>query len=167
YTFGRTGLRCWPIQLVEGEAQTAERERNGASRSALRARTLQVGPPQLLGSATVQGWFRGTRSRAGTLLAAADHLDDKRDRLFVFPAERPAERTILDETFKFARIALSPDGRWLGAGLIDHDFGIRVWDARTGQLAWSLPGDHVYVSFSPDSQWLLGGGPSDYRLWKT
>jgi hypothetical protein len=76
---------------------------------------------------------------------------------------------VLGTRSKFARIALSPDGRWVAAGLIGArpDLGIQVWDARTGRLEWSLACEQIYVLFSPDSAWLLGGGAADYRAWKT
>jgi WD40 repeat protein len=47
------------------------------------------------------------------------------------------------------------------------DLGIQVWDTRTGRLEWSLACEQIYVLFSPDSGWLLGGGATDYRVWKT
>src|SRR5262249_33884086 len=110
YTFGRTGLRCWPIRP----------DSRGPG-------SLRIGPPELLGSpGDNQGWFRGARSANGDLIASGDHLNDKRDRLFLFSPEHPAERTVLDNRSKFARIALSPDGRWAAAGLMGarSDLGI-------------------------------------------
>jgi WD40 repeat protein/tRNA A-37 threonylcarbamoyl transferase component Bud32 len=149
YTFGRTGLRCWPVRSDD---------RGPGS--------LRVGPPELLGPTTVQAWFRGGRDGDGRLLAAAEHLDDRRDRLLVFPAEQPAARTVLGDDFKLARIAVSPDGRWVAAGQFEPAVGIKVWDAQTGRLAWSSACDRIYVTFSPDGAWLLAGGGRDYGLWK-
>jgi WD40 repeat protein len=152
YTFGRTGLRCWPIR-PDGRGPGS----------------LRIGPPEVLGSPGELDWFRGARSADGSLIASGDHLDDQRDRLSLFSPERPAERTVLGNRSKFARIAVSPDGRWVAAGLLGArpDMGVQVWDARTGRLEWSLACEQIYVLFSPDSAWLLGGGAADYRAWKT
>lgn len=153
YTFGRTGLRCWPIRP----------DSRGAG-------SLRIGPPEVLGSPREQGgWFRGARSADGSLIASGDHLNGDHDRLFLFSPERPTERAVLDNRSKFARIALSPDGRWVAAGLMGarSDQGIQVWEAHTGRLEWSLACEQIYVLFSPDSAWLLGGGAADYRAWKT
>jgi serine/threonine protein kinase/WD40 repeat protein len=150
YTFGRTGLRCWPIRP----------DRRGPN-------TLRIGPAEMLGPPDEQDWFRGARSADGRLFASGDHRDNHRDRLYLFSPNRPAERTVLGDRFKFSRIAVSPDGRWVAAGLFEPGLGIQVWDTRTGQLAWSLPCEQHYVLFSPDSAWLLAGGGTDYRAWKT
>jgi serine/threonine protein kinase/WD40 repeat protein len=152
YTFGRTGLRCWPIRP----------DSRGPN-------TLRIGPAEMLGPPGEQGWFRGARSADGRLIASGDHRDNHRDRLYLFSPDRPAERTVLGDRFKFSRIAVSPDGRWVAASLFEPGLSIHVWDTRTGQLAWSWPGEqgHGYVLFSPDSAWLVACGPSEYRAWKT
>jgi serine/threonine protein kinase/WD40 repeat protein len=150
YTFGRTGLRCWPIRP----------DCRGPN-------TLRIGPAEMLGPPGEQDWFRGARSADGRLIASGDHRDNHRDRLYFFSPDRPAERTVLGDRFKFSRIAVSPDGRWVAAGILSSRPGVQVWDAHTGRLAWSLECEQIYVLFSPDSTWLLAGGPSDYRAWKT
>jgi serine/threonine-protein kinase len=147
YTFGRTGLRCWPVRRDRGPG------------------SLRVGPPEMLGASAGRGWFRGGQDGDGRLIAAAERLDD-RSRLLVFPAKRPAERTVLGDNFNVVRIAVSPDGRWVAAGLVEPTVGIKVWDAQTGQLAWSSDSARVYVAFSPDGAWLVAGGGRDYGLWK-
>ncbi len=149
YTFGKTGLRCWPIRADD-------RDSGG----------LRVGPPELLDTPAVRGWgwFRGGLDAAGRLVAACDHRDGRRDRLSIFPAARPAERTELRDHGLLSALAVSPDGRWVAAGMMD--LGLKVWDTRTGALRQSLPGEQQFVVFSPDSRWLLGGGLEDYRLWQ-
>jgi WD40 repeat protein len=150
YTFGRTGLRCWPVRG----------ERRGG------AEGLRVGPSQLLGVPAVQGWFRGSRSRDGRLVAAADHLDDHTDRAFVFAADRPAERTVLEDVPKVGTLVLSPDGRWAAGGPIGGPGGLIIWDVRSGRRAHQLPDDKGFAAFSPDGQWLVCGGGGDYLLWR-
>src|SRR5262249_40907874 len=67
YTFGRTGLRSWPVGPDGGVPGT-----------------LRVGPPRLLAAREGQGWFRGCVSADGRLVAAAYHRDDHEDRVIVF-----------------------------------------------------------------------------------
>src|SRR5439155_6651748 len=67
---------------------------------------------------------------------------------------------------KFSTLALSPDGRWVAAGMMEAGDGIQIWDARSGKSERRLPGGRRFALFSPDGRWLAGGGPSDYRLWK-
>jgi serine/threonine protein kinase/WD40 repeat protein len=147
YTFGRTGLRCWPLRPDDPGS-------------------LRVGPAEMVVTPDGGGWFRGGSSGDGRLIAAADHPDDRRDRLFVFPTERPAARTLLGDDCKLTRIAVSPDGRWVAGALIEPALGIKVWDARTGRLAWSSVGDRGYVTFSPDGAWLMAAGLKDCAVWK-
>ncbi len=63
--------------------------------------------------------------------------------------------------------AVSPDGAWIATG--SHNAlkgpGAKVWDARTGRFAHSLPvGEYCGVSFSPGGKWLVttAGGA---RIW--
>jgi WD40 repeat protein len=148
YTFGRTGLRCWPVRPDD---------RGPGS--------LRVGPPELLGPRAPHGSFRGGRDADGRLVAAADHLNDEADRVVVFPADRPAERTVLGDGLKVCTLAVSPDGRRVAAGTFGREAGLRVWDVGSGRLEWSLPGPHSRLSFSSDGRWLVGGGVNEFRLW--
>jgi WD40 repeat protein/tRNA A-37 threonylcarbamoyl transferase component Bud32 len=64
-------------------------------------------------------------------------------------------------------VAHSPDGQWIASG--GEDKVIRIWDARTGQIARSLRGNGGPVNalaFSPDSR-LLASGSDDglVKLW--
>jgi serine/threonine protein kinase/WD40 repeat protein len=146
YTFGRTGMRCWPIRPDD---------RGPGS--------LRVGPAELLGTPAVHGWFRGCRSADGRVIAAADHLTDDSDRIMVFSADRPAERTVLGEGLKVTTLAVSPDGRRVAAGLFGRPAGPHVWDAASGRLEWSGAILDNRVSFSPDGRWLVAGGGDEFR----
>jgi eukaryotic-like serine/threonine-protein kinase len=151
YTCGRTGLRCWPVRS----------EPRGV------AAGLRVGPAQLLDVPAVQGWFRGSCCQDGRLLAVSDHLTDDRDRAYVFPADHPTERVLLQDFPKIDLFALShPDGRWVAASVVGDGGGVKIWDARTGRVVQHLSTDNNFVTFSPDGHWLVTGGTGDYRLWK-
>jgi WD40 repeat protein len=80
----------------------------------------------------------------------------------------PARTLRLQPQQDVRHCAVSPDGRWVATGShgTTEDFGAKVWNAATGELAKELlvPG-LCEVAFSPDGRWLLtnGGG---CRLWK-
>ena len=51
--------------------------------------------------------------------------------------------------------SLSPDGKYIAAGA-KHDFGLKIWDAHTGQEITGLHLEYAGLSgrFSPDGRWL-------------
>jgi WD40 repeat protein len=62
--------------------------------------------------------------------------------------------------------AVSPNGRWVAtAG--SYGPGVRIWDARSGNLIRELiPQEHTArASFSPDAKWLLTGTATEFSLW--
>src|SRR5262249_25059482 len=141
YTFGRTGLRCWPIRG----------EKSGPT-------TLRIGPAELLRPPAAGAWFRGSLNRNGRLMAACDHLGRDRDRLLVFPTDRPSKRTVLGDRLRLASLALSPDGCWLAAGLLGSEAGGQGWGGRTGGLERCLLRPYTVVPFSPGGGGVAGGG---------
>ena len=66
------------------------------------------------------------------------------------------------------RFAISPEGRWVATG---YWFGPRdtprVWDARTGQVAATLPADSSLVVFSEDGRWLGTAGVGEFQVYST
>jgi WD40 repeat protein len=55
--------------------------------------------------------------------------------------------------------------------LVKGSAGIGIWDAHSGRRVQRWPDRkdgvaHFNVAFSPDGQWLVTGGRSDYRSWK-
>jgi eukaryotic-like serine/threonine-protein kinase len=144
FTTGPAGLHRWPVQ------QDAE--------------TLRVGPPRQL---PVSGCPVGVRPRldaAGRLLAVASlaggghvvNLEQAPGSIPLLPHEAACH------------VAVSPDGRWVATGT-HNGYGIKVWDARSGQLVRPplLPDVRSsFVLFSPDSRWLAISTNHEVGLWE-
>ena len=64
-------------------------------------------------------------------------------------------------------MTFSPDGRWIVSGSADSS--LRVWDAATGKLAYTLEGHTTgvrCVAFSPDGRRIASGGEdTTVRVW--
>ncbi|HET6881428.1 MAG TPA: hypothetical protein VFI31_14795 [Pirellulales bacterium] len=144
YTYGRLGLQAWPIESDPS-----------------RPREVRIGPPDDIPVPIGAGGFRVNASEDGRLLAVSSHRDG---HAYVLNAKRPSDGLTLADCPKIHSLAFSADGRWISAGVVDQ--GIKVWDAATGKLLKYFPGLRTFVTFSPDGQWLLGGGPVDYQLWR-
>jgi len=62
-------------------------------------------------------------------------------------------------------IAVSPDARWAATGSWQNEL-VRVWNARSGELARELNmPSRTRVAFSPDGRW-LGTSTSAYQVWE-
>jgi len=86
-------------------------------------------------------------------------------------AKIPREGLALPMVGQVAAIAFSPDGRWLAAGCLDGEGGVRIWDLDRLELRTELwPGRRFRcLAYSPDSQLLIAGGEPfedrGIRLW--
>jgi hypothetical protein len=146
FTYGRTGLRSWPIHTSAD---------GGPAR-------LQVGPPQIMDVRAGRGEYRACCGGNGARLAVSDN-----GQVVVLDLEPPAKKVALPHRDEVNSLAISPDGCWLATGNAGlRDRGIRIWDAESGKQVRQLAVPNARVAFSPDGKWLIAGGVSDYRLWK-
>jgi WD40 repeat protein/tetratricopeptide (TPR) repeat protein len=62
---------------------------------------------------------------------------------------------------------MSPDGRWVAGGS-GHGYGVRVWDARTGDRVTDLVPEerNTRANFGPDGRWLLISTETECGLWE-
>jgi WD40 repeat protein len=152
-TDGSRGLQRWPI---------APDPATGG---------LRVGPPEPLGlSARAPLVFPGydpqfALSADGRRVAHGLQLG----RVLLFDLEAPRRRLLIESPCLRAA-AFSPDGRWLATGNWQGQ-GVKVWDARTGELAhdfdFGRPEEGAaWPAFSPDGKWLVTGSFAEYRFWE-
>ncbi len=150
FSFGRPGLTCWPIRTTPGPAPV-----------------VQVGPAQVLPGTRTRHEFRAALSQDGRLLAMNQ---SDRERVLVFPVDRPQDVRALADCRHVLSLALSPDGRWAAAGVSSQTAGVKVWDTSNGRLVHQVTGrkdqERAFVGFSPDGRWLATGGNSTYRLYR-
>ncbi len=123
---------------------------------------LQVGPPELLGEPG-ETW-EACLDLDGHKLAVVQR---NRGRSIVLDLDKKAEKVVLGNHPNVARIAISPDDRWVAtATWWGTNSTTKVWDAQSGKLVMDLPaqGDAT-VAFSPDGKWLVTGTDREYRFW--
>jgi eukaryotic-like serine/threonine-protein kinase len=146
YTYGRLGLQTWPIAPDVPRPWGA----------------LRIGPPDEIAVPIGRSGFRLCASADGRLLGISSHPGG---HAYVLDADQGSRQMLLEECPWVHSLALSPDGRWIAAGVVDQ--GIKVWRTADGALLKHFSGPRTSVTFSPDGRWLLGGGPTDYQLWRT
>jgi WD40 repeat protein len=174
---GRHETALFQIDVRSGETDLLTYGRNGLCRWAIRperdgpARQLRIGPPQRLEVADLtQSILRAAISRDGRALAVNDSA---RRQVFILRGEGLRETVVIANCPRYVgSLALSPDGRWLAAGIVGRNEGVMIWDARSGRLEHSFPGSaHEYggssVAFSPDGRWLVVGTLRAYQLWRS
>jgi serine/threonine protein kinase/WD40 repeat protein/tetratricopeptide (TPR) repeat protein len=137
---GPGGLRRWPLR-----------------EDPMAPGSLRLGPPEGL---PVPGSPHNIAlSRDGSVVASAQGWG-----AFVLHQDQPGRPVRLAPHADTRYVAVSPDGRWVATGS-HNDMQTKVWDARTGQLAATLPTDRFCrVVFSPDGNW-LATATDRTRLW--
>jgi WD40 repeat protein/uncharacterized caspase-like protein len=80
------------------------------------------------------------------------------------PTPKPEKPCPTCATYHLEDVCISPDGRWIAATLWGDHTVIKVWNAETGQLAYTLPQANgtpyraaERLLFSADSRWLVAG----------
>lgn len=80
------------------------------------------------------------------------------------PTPKPEKPCPTCATYNLENACISPDGRWIAATLWGDHTVIKVWNARTGELAFKLPQSNGtpyraadMLAFSADSRWLIVG----------
>jgi serine/threonine protein kinase/WD40 repeat protein len=132
--------------------------------------TLQIGPPEPLGSFDPGPGFiyRGlSTSASGRLVGAASQ---RLPRPVLLDPERPWRRTWLRPHESAPDLSISPDGRWVatgGRGTFPDNDKVKIWDAATGRLLAQFAVGNAKTAFSADSQWLGVGGAYRYRFYRT
>jgi serine/threonine protein kinase/WD40 repeat protein len=118
---------------------------------------LRLGLPEKLPVPT----FRSSiaTSRDGRVVASTQGWG-----AFVLHKDHPGQPIRLFPHAGAKFVAVSPDGRWVATGAY-HGTLVKVWEARTGKLAATLPIEGACaVFFSPDGKWLATNA-GRVRLW--
>jgi WD40 repeat protein len=87
----------------------------------------------------------------------------------IHPDRQVRARSLRGHSFMVTSVAFSPDSKQLASG--SWDYGVILWDLKTGQAALRLAG-HVHgvngVAYSPDGQRLVSASrDSTIKLWET
>jgi WD40 repeat protein len=132
----------WPVRFDAGERPR-----------------LRIGPPERL--PVPSDWLSNLAcSSAGTVLAVSHAPQGA----YVWQRDRPRDGKHLPHQ-DCRNIAVSPDGKLVATG--SHSgHGLKVWDARTGELIRELLPETGLVApfFSPDGRWLLNQKGQSWRV---
>jgi WD40 repeat protein len=151
-TAAKSGLVRWPTKLDSEQG------------------TLTIGPPEVLDKSSASpGHFWASADPHGKWIASTTGGPNVR----VFPWRDPEDRAVLKSKTNAEYPVISPDEKWVAAGISGPDpggAGYQVWDMQTGEVVARLAhpaGSHVAMAaFSPDGKWLVTGRGRDYRLWE-
>ncbi len=131
-THGYEGIHRWPIHRLPSG-------------------TTRIGPPESLHGPTTYHHTTLSLSRDGRWLGAVVGPE----KAVVIDLEDTAKSVTLDGTPSLSHVPLSRDGQW-AATCPQHGTLIRIWNARTGQVARDfVSGVYGEASFSPDDQSLV------------
>jgi WD40 repeat protein len=140
-TAGRAGVFRWPLTP--------------------QADTLRIGPARRL---RAQGW-KGQigLDREGRMLTVIEGGGAR-----VLDLDNPTGDVRLLPHEAAGCAVTSPDGKWIATGTW-NGFGVRVWDAQSGELVRTLvPDEHFsLLSLSPDGRWLVIRTGAGFELWET
>jgi serine/threonine protein kinase/WD40 repeat protein len=150
-TFNDRGLCRWQVRQLQGGR-------------------LRMGPPESLAPMERIPEYIPTglaSSFSGRLVGA---VYPTRQGSMLLDPEQPRRRTWLLPHQGVNELVISPDGRWAataGGNPSPESWGVKVWDATSGQLRVEFQSGHSVLAFSPDSQWLGVGGEFRYEFFAT
>jgi WD40 repeat protein len=141
-TAGSDGLLRWPLTV---EADSTH---------------LVLGPARALGAVPPFPVLGAAVSADGTTVAVAT----RRGQALVLGTDQQGRKvSLLDKALSY--VAVSADGRWVATSTWFGGTGVKVWNARTGELAHDLPvKGSAWATFSRDGKWLMTTA-GEQRLW--
>lgn len=150
FTYGRTGLRCWPVEADPTSS----------------AARLRISPPRMY-PVPGNSYGRGAALDGDERVLAVS--DAKNHRVILLDLARMSQRSFLVQDWFVNNLDQSPDGRWLS--LACEGKGVRVWDVPGNRPLEPLPvpmaeGRSARGWFSPDGRWFVLSRQDDYRAWR-
>jgi WD40 repeat protein/tetratricopeptide (TPR) repeat protein len=139
-TCTRRGVYLWPVRAPSGQS----------------AGSYRIGPPEVIPVPTQAAPLGLTLSQDGNVLAV--RLDGWQTAVI---HRREGKRFVLN-----AYGVVSPDGRWVMTGNPAGAGRATVWDSWTGERVTDLPGGGSYLTFTPDTQWLVLGNGAESRFYR-
>jgi serine/threonine protein kinase/WD40 repeat protein/tetratricopeptide (TPR) repeat protein len=159
-TSGTTGVLHWPVHKSSVKVQKSIVLTHDFPH--LSPASIQIGPPQLLASATNRnfGSSRDNQVLAFPALAWGNQVT-------VVDRRRIGRRVTLEPHYDARYTAVSPDGRWVATGSHTKEQGVRIWEAESGRHVHDLPFEMITPVFSPDGRWLATTtGDACCQLWE-
>jgi WD40 repeat protein/Tfp pilus assembly protein PilF len=118
----------------------------------------RIGPPQALNFPAGMGFASSADGRVWATDFPIAHWCEPWAGAWVRHADRPDQPLHLDPGADTRGIAVSPNGRWVITNGHGNAHGVKLWNARTGELVQTLRERGGEVCFSPDGRWLYVGG---------
>jgi tetratricopeptide (TPR) repeat protein len=129
---------------------------------------LRIGPPQSFGLSAQAPFFGNDPDFALSADGRTVARSPRRGQIVLFDRDNPRPLLVIDSPY-LRQASFSPDGRWLATGNWQGR-GVKVWDARTGELEKDLDlgetAGTAWPAFSPDGKWLVTGTFQEYRFWE-
>lgn len=73
------------------------------------------------------------------------------------------EITHMVHSYQVFALDISPDGAWIASGSEDE---VKVWEALSGQLIYSIGAGTEFITFSPDGKFIASAGTTAVTVWE-
>ncbi|MGQ9765717.1 MAG: outer membrane protein assembly factor BamB family protein, partial [Armatimonadota bacterium] len=73
------------------------------------------------------------------------------------------EITHMVHSYQVFALDISPDGAWIASGSEDE---VKVWEALSGQLIYSIEAGTAFITFSPDGKFIASAGTTAVTVWE-